>query len=83
MAQTIFPLLVNAPGKRLVQLAEGTHTIMMEKNRLELFKAVQASWTRGRRTDAPHSLKTSSRFRFTAGSTRITSSASDISSRPR
>ncbi len=23
-------------------LAEGTHTIMMEKNRLELFKTVQA-----------------------------------------
>ena len=26
MAQTLFPLLVNAPGKRLVLLAEGTHT---------------------------------------------------------
>ena len=34
MAQTLFPLLVNAPGKRYVQLPEGTHTIMMEKNRL-------------------------------------------------
>jgi pimeloyl-ACP methyl ester carboxylesterase len=42
MAQTLFPLLVNAPGKRFVMLAEGTHTIMMEKNRLELFKVVQA-----------------------------------------
>jgi pimeloyl-ACP methyl ester carboxylesterase len=42
MAQTLFPLLVNAPGKRMVTLAEGTHTIMMEKNRMELFKAVQA-----------------------------------------
>jgi pimeloyl-ACP methyl ester carboxylesterase len=42
MAQTLFPLLVNSPGKRYVQLAEGTHTIIMEKNRLELFKAVQA-----------------------------------------
>jgi len=41
MAQTLFPLLVNAPGKRFMMLAEGTHTIMMEKNRLELFKAVQ------------------------------------------
>ena len=41
MAQTLFPLLVNAPGKRFVMLAEGTHTIMMEKNRMELFKAVQ------------------------------------------
>jgi pimeloyl-ACP methyl ester carboxylesterase len=42
MAQTLFPLLVNAPGKRYVALAEGTHTIMMEKNRLKLFEAVQA-----------------------------------------
>src|SRR5256885_583223 len=41
MAQTLFPLLVNAPGKRYVQLAEGTHTIVMEKNRLKLFEAVQ------------------------------------------
>jgi pimeloyl-ACP methyl ester carboxylesterase len=42
MGQTLFPLLVNAPGKRYVQLAEGTHTIIMEKNRLKLFEAVQA-----------------------------------------
>jgi pimeloyl-ACP methyl ester carboxylesterase len=42
MAQTLFPLLVNAPGKRYVALAEGTHTIMLEKNRLKLFEAVQA-----------------------------------------
>jgi pimeloyl-ACP methyl ester carboxylesterase len=42
MAQTLFPLLVNSPGKRYVMLAEGTHTIIMEKNRLELFRAVQA-----------------------------------------
>ena len=41
MAQTLFPLLVNAPGKRFIMLAEGTHTIMMERNRLELFRAVQ------------------------------------------
>ena len=42
MAQTLFPLLVNAPGKRFVMLAEGTHGIIMEKNRLKLFEAVQA-----------------------------------------
>ncbi len=41
MAQTLFPLLVNSPSKRYVELAEGTHTIMMEKNRLKLFEAVQ------------------------------------------
>jgi pimeloyl-ACP methyl ester carboxylesterase len=42
MAQTLFPLLVNSPGKRSVGLAEGTHTIIMERNRLKLFEAVQA-----------------------------------------
>jgi alpha-beta hydrolase superfamily lysophospholipase len=42
MAQTLFPLLVNSPGKRYVMLVEGTHTIIMEKNRLQLFEAVQA-----------------------------------------
>jgi pimeloyl-ACP methyl ester carboxylesterase len=42
MAQTLFPLLVNSPGKRYVQLAEGTHTIVMERNRMKLFQAVQA-----------------------------------------
>lgn len=41
LAQTIFPLLVNSPGKRLVMLAEGTHHMMLEKNRVELFKTVQ------------------------------------------
>jgi len=42
MRQALFPLLVNSPGKRYVELAEGTHTIIMEKNRLKLFEAVQA-----------------------------------------
>jgi pimeloyl-ACP methyl ester carboxylesterase len=42
MRQTLFPLLANSPGKRYVELAEGTHTILMEKNRMKLFEAVQA-----------------------------------------
>jgi pimeloyl-ACP methyl ester carboxylesterase len=42
MAQALFPLLVSSPGKRFVMLAEGTHTIIMEKNRLKLFEAVQS-----------------------------------------
>src|SRR5262245_24390174 len=42
MRQALFPLLKNSPGKRYVELAEGTHTIMMEKNRLKLFEAVQS-----------------------------------------
>jgi len=41
MAQTLFPLLVNSPGKRLVILGEGTHGIILEKNRMKLFEAVQ------------------------------------------
>jgi pimeloyl-ACP methyl ester carboxylesterase len=41
LARTLFPLLVNSPGKRFVELDEGTHHVMMEKNRLELFEAVQ------------------------------------------
>src|SRR5262245_29753464 len=39
MAQTLFPLLVNAHGKRYVQLAAGTHTIIMERNRLTMLEA--------------------------------------------
>ena len=41
LGQTLFPLLVNAPYKRMVTLAEGTHTVMLEKNRIDLFNAVQ------------------------------------------
>ena len=71
MAQKLFPLLVNAPGKRFVMLAEGTHTIIMEKNRLKLFEAVQASSTRraGRnsprkRLDCGHAAGLSNCFRL-------------------
>lgn len=49
MAQTLFPLLVNSPGKRYVALAEGTHTIIMERNRLKLFEAVQAFLDEGKK----------------------------------
>ena len=41
MATTLFPLLTASPGKRCVLLAEGTHTIMMERNRGALYQAVQ------------------------------------------
>ena len=40
MAQTLFPLMVNAPGRRYVELPEGTHHIMMEKNRMQFFHEV-------------------------------------------
>ena len=41
MSQTLFPLLKNAPAKRYVEIGEGTHTVIMEKNRLQLFHEVQ------------------------------------------
>ncbi len=41
-AQGLFPLLTHTPWKQLVLLGEGTHTVVMERNRLLLFQAVQA-----------------------------------------
>lgn len=41
MATTLFPLLTASPGKRCVLLAEGTHSILMERNRGALYQAVQ------------------------------------------
>jgi len=41
MLYAYFEKLVNAPYKRYVQIGEGTHTVIMEKNRMQLFEAVQ------------------------------------------
>jgi pimeloyl-ACP methyl ester carboxylesterase len=41
MLYAYFEKLVNAPYKRYVQIGEGTHFVMMEKNRMQLFQAVQ------------------------------------------
>ena len=41
MAQNLFPKLTGAPYKRYVEIGEGTHTVIMEKNRLQLFREVQ------------------------------------------
>lgn len=41
MSQALFPLLTNSPWKQYDLIGEGTHTIIMEKNRLQLFNAVQ------------------------------------------
>ena len=41
MAQALYPLLTNAAWKRHVVLSEGTHTILMEKNRMLLLRTVQ------------------------------------------
>lgn len=36
-----FAALTNATYKRYVEIGEGTHTLLMEKNRMQLFQAVQ------------------------------------------
>lgn len=41
MAQTLFPLITRAPWKRYVEIGEATHTVMMEKNRRQLFSVVE------------------------------------------
>lgn len=41
MSQALFPLLTAAPWKQYVLIGEGTHTVLMEKNRMQLFNAVQ------------------------------------------
>ncbi len=41
MAQALFPLLTNAASKRYIVIGEGTHTVIMEKNRMQLFKETQ------------------------------------------
>ena len=41
MAETLLPLIVNAPWKRYTQIGGGTHTIMMERNRRQLFAVVE------------------------------------------
>lgn len=40
-AQAVFGKLVNAPARRLVQIGEATHIVLLEKNRLQLFREVQ------------------------------------------
>ena len=42
MAQALFPLLANAPVKQYLEIGEGTHSIMLERNRMQLFRAVQS-----------------------------------------
>lgn len=41
MRQALFPLMVNAPWKRYVEIGEGTHMVMWEKNRDQLFHVVE------------------------------------------
>ncbi len=41
MSQALFPLLTNTASKRYIVIGEGTHTVIMEKNRMQLFKETQ------------------------------------------
>ena len=41
MAQKILENLTNAPISRRVEIGEATHTVIMEKNRMQLFREVQ------------------------------------------
>ena len=41
MAQAILARLTASPEKRLVIIGEGTHHLMLERNRLQMFRAVQ------------------------------------------
>jgi pimeloyl-ACP methyl ester carboxylesterase len=39
-AREYFAALKNAPYKRLVEIGEGTHTVMLEKNRMQFFREI-------------------------------------------
>ena len=41
LAAGIYAQLKHTPWKRFVEIGEGTHTVMMEKNRMQLFREVQ------------------------------------------
>jgi pimeloyl-ACP methyl ester carboxylesterase len=42
MSHAYFAQLTRAPWKRFVEIGEGTHTVMMEKNRMQLLREVAA-----------------------------------------
>ena len=39
-AEAYFKQLTNVPYKRFVELGEGTHTVMLEKNRMQFFREI-------------------------------------------
>jgi pimeloyl-ACP methyl ester carboxylesterase len=39
-AQAFFKQLTNTPYKRFVEIGEGTHTVMLEKNRMQFFREI-------------------------------------------
>jgi pimeloyl-ACP methyl ester carboxylesterase len=47
-AQAVFHKLPSGPDKRLVEIGEATHFVMVEKNRMQLFREVQLFLDRAR-----------------------------------
>ena len=45
MAQAVFARLTNAPYKRMVEIGQGTHTVILEKNRKQLFDEIRTFFT--------------------------------------
>ncbi|MGD0720000.1 MAG: alpha/beta hydrolase [Roseiarcus sp.] len=45
MAQAVFAHLTHAPYKRLVEIGEGTHTVILEKNRKQFFDEIRTFLT--------------------------------------
>ena len=41
VARGLFDKLTGAQWKRFVEIGEGTHTVMLEKNRMQLFREVE------------------------------------------
>ncbi len=41
-SRKLFPLLTHAAWKQCELIGEGTHTVLVEKNRMQLFQSVQA-----------------------------------------
>ena len=50
MARNVFARLTHAPYKRFVELGEGTHTVMLEKNRKQFFDEILAFLTESEAT---------------------------------
>ena len=51
MSQGLFEKLTNAPYKRRIIIGEGTHTVIMERNRMQLFREVQLFLDEPRQTN--------------------------------
>jgi pimeloyl-ACP methyl ester carboxylesterase len=50
-AQAVFRRLPSGPDKRLIVIGEGTHFVLLEKNRMQLFRDVQLFLDRARLTN--------------------------------